>query len=164
LVRGSPIVVPDGDGPLAPLAAAEAARATVWPSAPAYLQALLRLSQPPPWPSSLRLVVSASAPLPGETAAQFRARFGLPVHVFYGASECGGICYDRDGTAAERGTVGEPVEGVGVTVERVGEDGAEGAVQVGSPSGGIVEVESPAVALGYLPSPDPRLSDGRFAT
>jgi long-chain acyl-CoA synthetase len=154
LRRGSTIVVPDEEGPLAPLRAAAAAAVTVFPSAPAYLQALLKLSQPPSWPASVRLVISASAPLPPDVAAQFQARFRLPVHVFYGASECGGICYDREGTAAARGTVGEPVEGVTVRLEALDRESAEG----------LVIVESPAVALGYLPSADERLGGGRFVT
>jgi long-chain acyl-CoA synthetase len=153
LVRGAALVVPDQDGPLAPLGAASRSEATVFPTAPAYLQALLRLSQPPPWPPSVRLVISASAPLPPETAAQFRARFGRPVHVFYGASECGGICFDREGTAGERGTVGEPVEGVRVHLE-----------PIGGGSSGRVTVESPSVGLGYLPTGDARLGGGRFVT
>ena len=155
LRRGSIVVVPDEDGPLAPLSAARAGAATVFPGAPAYLQALLKLSRPPAWPESLRLVLSASAPLPPDVAAQFRARFGLPVHVFYGASECGGICYDREGTAAERGTVGEPVDGVRVRLEPLDDASAPE---------GLVIVESPAVALGYLPEGDARLGGGRFVT
>jgi long-chain acyl-CoA synthetase len=99
-------------------------------------------------------VISASAPLPVEVALQFQVRFGLPVHVFYGASECGGICYDREGTAAARGTVGEPVEGVTVRLEPLDGDGDDG----------LVTVESPAVALGYLPVGDDRLGGGRFVT
>src|SRR5882672_10062884 len=154
LRRGTVVVVPDEEGPLAPLRAASAAAATVFPSAPAYLQALLKLSQPPSWPSSVRLVISASAPLPLETASHFQARFGRSVHVFYGASECGGICYDREGTAAARGTVGEPVEGVTVRLEPLDGDADEG----------LVTVESPAVALGYLPAEDGRLGRGRFVT
>jgi long-chain acyl-CoA synthetase len=154
LRRGSVLVVPDEEGPLAPLLAARVAGATVVPSAPAYLQALLRLSQPPAWPESVRLVLSASAALPAEVAAQFRARFGLPVHVFYGASECGGICYDREGGAAERGTVGAPVEGVRVKLDPLDADAADG----------LVTVESPSVALGYVPTGDARLAQGRFVT
>jgi long-chain acyl-CoA synthetase len=154
LVRGSTMVVPDDEGPLAPLRAVAAAGATVFPSAPAYLQALIKLSQPPAWPESLRLVVSASAPLPPETAAQFRARFGRAVHVFYGASECGGICYDREGTAGERGSVGAPVEGVRVGLDPIDGDAGEG----------LVTVESPSVALRYLPDADARLGGGRFVT
>jgi long-chain acyl-CoA synthetase len=86
------------------------------------------------------------------TATRFRETFGLPVHVFYGASECGGITYDREGTAGERGTVGTPVEGVRIDLEPV-EDLEEG---------GMVTVRSPAVTAGYLP-PDPsRLDGSRF--
>ncbi|HBL30494.1 MAG TPA: long-chain fatty acid--CoA ligase, partial [Acidobacteria bacterium] len=68
--------------------------------------------EPPRRPAALRLVLTAGALLGAATAARFREAFGLPVHVFYGASECGGICYDRTGDAAERGTVGTPVDGV----------------------------------------------------
>ena len=81
-------------------------------------------------------MLTAGAPLRAVTAGRFRETFGLPVHVFYGASECGGICYDREGTAAERGTVGAPVEGVRVELE---------------PPGGILTVRSPAVAAGLHP-------------
>ena len=41
------------------------------------------------------IFIAAGAPLPPETAARFRRRYGFPVHVFYGASEAGGITYDR---------------------------------------------------------------------
>lgn len=155
LVRGSLLVLPEEAQPLAPLQAARESAATFFPTAPAYLQALLKMSRPPAWPPSIRLVVSASAPLPPATAARFRENYGQPVHVFYGASECGGICYDRDGGAAERGTIGPPVDGVRVTLEPM--DGASGGA-------GIVTVASPAVAEGYLPDANPRLGSGRFVT
>jgi long-chain acyl-CoA synthetase len=153
LVRGSPVVLPAESGPLSALAAAREAQATVFPTAPAYLQALLKMSRPPEWPASVRLVLSAGAPLSAEVAARFRETYGRAVHVFYGASECGGICYDREGGAAERGTVGAPVDGVHVALEPV-EGGVEGE--------GVVTVFSDAVAAGYLPEPDPHLGRGRF--
>ena len=167
LARGRTLVVPGEDGPFGPLAAAVAAEATVFPTVPAYLAGLLRLDEPPPLPRSLRLVMTAGAPLPAETSARFRARTGRPVHVFYGASECGGICYDREGGAAERGTVGAPVEGVRVELEPAG--GAAGEGPTGEDSsdedrGLRVAVRSPAVAAGYLPKPDPSLGGGRFLT
>lgn len=153
LVRGTALVLPDQSGPLSPVAAAREASATVFPTAPAYLGALLRMSRPPSWPDSLRLVISAGAPLPPETAARFRERTGRRVHVFYGASECGGICYDREGGAGERGTVGTPVAGVRVTLEPQGPD----------PESGLVVVTSAAAGEGYLPEPDgERLGGGRF--
>lgn len=154
LVRGAVLVLPEESALFDPLAAARQAEATVFPTVPAYLDALLRISEAPAWPSSLRLVLTAGALLAPTTASRFRETFGLPVHVFYGASECGGICYDREGGAGERGTVGTPVEGVRVVLEPVSEDAEEGE--------GVVTVHSPAVAAGYLPDPDPRLADGRF--
>jgi acyl-coenzyme A synthetase/AMP-(fatty) acid ligase len=152
LVRGATLVLPDAASPLHPLVAAHEAEATVFPTAPAYLGALIRMSSPPAWPASVRLVVSAGAPLSAETAARFRAVYGRGVHVFYGASECGGICFDREGGAAERGSVGTPVEGVRVDLEPLGN------------GEGLVTVASPALGLTHVPTAEPRLSGGSFQT
>jgi acyl-coenzyme A synthetase/AMP-(fatty) acid ligase len=146
LMRGTLLILPDEGRVFDPLAAAEQTGATVFPTVPAVLDALLRLAEPPSWPAALRLVLTAGAPLSPVTARRFRETFGLPVHVFYGASECGGICYDREGTAGERGTVGTPVEGVRVVLEE----------------GGLITVHSPAVAAGYIPEANDRLGKGRF--
>ena len=159
LVRGTLLVLPDSDGPFGPLAAAADAGATVFPTVPAYLAALVRLADPPPLPPSLRLVMTAGALLPAETSARFCAGFGAPVHVFYGASETGGICYDREGGAAERGTVGEPIEGVAVELAPL--DAGEPAAAGGAAR---VVVRGPALALAYLPPEPSRLGGGRFAT
>ncbi len=158
LLRGTLLVLPEGSDPFAPFLAAERCGATVFPTVPAYLQALLALSEPPPRPPALRLVLTAGAPLQAATACRFRETFDLSVHVFYGASECGGICYDREGGAAERGTVGAPVEGVSVSL------GMPEAPEEASPGCGVVRVAGPAVADGYLPDPDPRFGAGRFTT
>jgi acyl-coenzyme A synthetase/AMP-(fatty) acid ligase len=70
---------------------------------------------------SLRLVISAGAPLRAETAAAFRARFGLPVGNFYGSSETGGICFDGGGQAAAAGgSLGRPLHGVQVELDGEG--------------------------------------------
>jgi long-chain acyl-CoA synthetase len=152
LRRGALLAIP-GEGDLYdPLATARQTGATFFPTVPAHLDALVRMSDPPPRPAWLRLVIAAGAPLAATTSARFRETFGLPVHVFYGSSECGGICFDREGGAAERGTVGAPVAGVKVAIEPVEGDGGVGAVTV----------ESAAVALGYVPDPDDRLAGGRF--
>ena len=150
LVQGTLLVIPEAAGVYDPFAAAAHLGATFYPAVPAYLDALVRMSDPPPRPDSLRLVITAGAPLAADTSVRFRERFGVPLHVFYGSSECGGICFDREGGAAERGTVGSPVEGARITLEPVG------------CCEGIVTVESPAVSLGYLPEPDERLGNGRF--
>lgn len=155
LLRGCRIAVSEGSSPLAPLDVARAAGVTFVPTVPAYLQGLVALARPETWPQSVRLVVSAGALLPPATAAGFKEAYGQAVHCFYGASECGGICYDRDGGAAERGTVGRAVDGVTLRLE----------AQPGSPdAGGAVVVESAAVASGYLREPDARLAGGQFRT
>lgn len=154
LLRGNPLVLADGNGPLAPLEAAARTGATVFPSVPSYLAGLAKASVLESLPPSLRLVVSAGAPLPMQAASRFRRRFGKPIQVFYGASECGGITFDREGSAGERGTVGEPLEGVSVILEPCSAGGEDSA--------GRVVVVSDAVADGYLPAPDPRLAGGRF--
>ncbi len=82
---------------------------------------------------TVRTFLSAGAPLPPATSRRFRERFGQPIHTFYGCSECGGITYDRAGAAVERGTVGQPMEGVSLTLD-----------------GGRLIVSGPNVALGYL--------------
>lgn len=158
LLRGTPLVLPEAGSLWNPFEAAERTGATVFPTVPAYLDALLRLAEPPRRPPALRLVLTAGAPLAPATAHRFRETFGLPVHVFYGASECGGICYDRAGDAGERGTVGTPVEGVRVVLQRT--DPTDATAPDASP--GIVTVRSAAVAAGYLPDPGPRLAAGRF--
>jgi long-chain acyl-CoA synthetase len=158
LVRGTPLVLPAAGSLFDPFVAAAQCEATVFPTVPAYLDALLRISEAPPGPPSLRRVITAGAPLSPATAHRFRETFGLAVHVFYGASECGGICYDREGGAGERGTLGTPVEGVQVTLEPLPGEGRAEAIC----PGGLVTVRSAAVAAGYLPAPDPRLGGGRY--
>jgi len=156
LRRGTLLALPDEGGPWAPLAAAQAADVTFFPTVPVYLTALVDLAERPPLPASLRLVISAGAALPPEVAARFRAAFGLSVHGFYGASEVGGICYDRDGGAAERGTVGTPVDSVGVTLRA--DDGEEDAAE------GAVVVRSAAAALRHIPAPQDSLDGGTFTS
>ena len=159
LVRGSLVILADeGSGPFGTLVAARTLDATFLPTVPAFLGALVRASAPPRLPDSLRLVITAGAPLPPETAVGFRGAYGLPVQVFYGSSETGGICFDREGSAGERGSVGEPVDGVRIELAPVDKEAgadAPGAV-------GVVTVRSPAVATGYWPEPHPRLCGGRF--
>lgn len=82
---------------------------TVFPGVPAMWRALaasdVKLA-------SLRLGISAGAPLAPEVARDFAARFGQPLHSFYGSSETGGISYDRTGRAALEGHVGRALRGV----------------------------------------------------
>jgi long-chain acyl-CoA synthetase len=153
LIRGSTIVIPADNGPFAVIDAAHRCEVTFFPTVPAYLEALLRLERKPALPSTLRLVVSAAAPLRPESAVQFRQIHHRPVHVFYGASECGGITFDREGSSGERGSIGTPVDGVAVDLE---------SITTADKENSVVVVRSPSVALGYHPHPDTRLSSGCF--
>jgi acyl-coenzyme A synthetase/AMP-(fatty) acid ligase len=156
LVRGWTMVVRESAGPFDTLDVARADGVTFLPTVPAHLQTLLKMSQPPRLPDSVRLVITAGAPLRPETAVRFREVYGLPVRVFYGASECGGITFDRDGSAGERGTLGTPVEGVGLTLQPTADESTDDQ--------GVVTVTSGAVCQGYFPDPDGRLAGGRFIT
>ena len=155
LVRGCALVVPAGHGAFDPLTAARELEASVFPTVPAYLSALLRVPDPIDLPSSLRLVISAGAPLAPETAVRFRECHGQFIHVFYGASECGGITYDAEGSAGERGALGEPIRDVRVELQTV--DGEQADI-------GRVVVSSPAVAESYYPDSDDDLRNGRFVS
>ena len=115
LLRGTPIIVP-GNGPLSAMKATREHDVTFLPTVPAYVESLVKASRPPSAPSSLRLVITAGAQLKPSAARAFREIYGQPVHVFYGASECGGICFDQSGSAGEEGTLGTPIEGVTVTL------------------------------------------------
>lgn len=103
--------------------------ATVLPSVPAVLRALAESSVDPARLRSLRRVISAGAPLRPEIARAFQAKFGLPIHNFYGSSETGGICFDRTGEATLSGrSVGHPLDGVSVSLNE------DGQVTVRSPA------------------------------
>lgn len=147
LCRGVPLVVAADALPRAIIDGLTASEATVFPSVPAILRNLAEYDIRLP---KLRVCLSAGAPLPPETARKFYAAWGVKVHSFYGASECGGICYDA-GDEVERpaGYVGTPMKGV--SLEFVSGD---------QPS--LIRVRSAAVGLGYFPEPDEALAQGVY--
>ena len=148
LMRGCEIFLPEA-GPLGGIRAFRDAPVEVVPTVPAVLAGVVSRGQAPA--STIRLVVSAGAPLPPRTAREFLERFSRPVHSFYGASECGGITYDRTGESSLNGTLGTPVDGARVSVD-------------GDADGGRVVVRSPATGSAYAPEASPELGDGCFRT
>jgi long-chain acyl-CoA synthetase len=112
LAQGVPLVC--GSAPLPHAIAADFERwgPTVFPGVPAMWRILAASDVALP---GLRLGISAGAPLPPEVARDFAARFGRRLHSFYGSSETGGITYDRTGTAALAGHVGQALRGVKLT-------------------------------------------------
>ena len=109
LAQGVPLVC--GAAPLPQAIAADFARwrPTVFPGVPAIWRALAASDVTL---DSLRLGISAGAPLPPEVARDFAARFGRRLHNFYGSSETGGIAYDPTGRATLAGGVGRAMRGV----------------------------------------------------
>lgn len=112
IAHGVPLVC--GSAPLPHAIAADFSRwkPTVFPSVPAVWRALAASGVTL---KSLRLGISAGAPLPTEVAQDFTRRFGRRLHGFYGSSETGGIAFDPTGTATLKGGVGRALRGVTLT-------------------------------------------------
>ena len=143
LVRGVPMAVSADRMPRAVLEDLARTEATVFPGMPLFYQAFCEMPVAPPLPH-LRLCISAGAPLPQQVALGFRAKFGRAIHSFYGASECGGICYDRVAKEPRQGFVGPAMRGVAISPIEP------------SASATQIEVRSAAVGDGYFPEPNSR--------
>ena len=148
LVRGVPLVLSRDRMPRAVLDDLARTKATVFPGMPVFYQAFCEMPDVPQLPS-LRLCISAGAPLPLAIAQKFRDGFRLAIHSFYGSSECGGICYDRDAALVEQGFVGEPMTGVQLELL----DPESQATRI--------RVHTAAAGDGYFPEPDPEKLGGR---
>jgi long-chain acyl-CoA synthetase len=136
--------------PRAVLADLTRTNATVFPGMPVFYQAFCDMENVPALPK-LRLCISAGAPLSASLARKFYEKFEQPIHSFYGSSECGGICYDRDGKIFEDGFVGRPMEDVDLVMVDPNAEPSQ------------VRVRSAAVGGGYFPEPDEqRLGGGIF--
>ena len=86
LLQGTAVVCAQMFVPRQILQWIEQYQVSVLPTVPAVLRALAQLegaAKPP----SLRLVISAGAPLSAEVARQFHQRYGIKIHNFYGSSE-----------------------------------------------------------------------------
>lgn len=150
MARGVPMVLSNDRMPRAVLDGLVATEATVFPGMPLLYRALCEIDEPPPLPA-LRLCISAGAPLPLSVARAFRANYQHAIHSFYGSSECGGICYDREALLLVEGFVGAPMEGVAVESIEPESDSSR------------IRVRSAAVANGYYPNDEPeKLGGGVF--
>lgn len=111
--------------------------------------------------ASLRLCLSAGAPLPRDVDDRFAQRYGRRICQDYGSTEAGVISVRLKWTSRLAGSVGRPIRHRTVTI--VGASGRPlGRGQVGD-----VVVRSPALAREYLGAPVPGptvLQAGRFMT
>jgi acyl-CoA synthetase (AMP-forming)/AMP-acid ligase II len=139
VTQGTPALLLTRPLPSPILRALRSGRSVVLPAVPYLLDLLARHPDAPPPRSTvtrtrgsrgrparghgLRLCISAAAPLSHATAAAFRARFGVPVHDFYGTSETGGIAYEADlesTSAGVRSPLGRSPASLGCTPARKG--------------------------------------------
>jgi long-chain acyl-CoA synthetase len=98
---------------------------------------------------SIDLAISAGAPLPIQLESAVFETSGIKIHNFYGATECGGIAYDRSSAPRTDGAcAGSPLHNV----------------TLGMDTEGRLEVRSAAVAEGYWPKRSPDLGKGLFRT
>jgi acyl-CoA synthetase (AMP-forming)/AMP-acid ligase II len=150
IARGVAMVLSRDRMPRAMLDNLARTKATVFPGMPLFFQAFGEMEAVPPLPK-LRHCISAGAPLTLAVARKFREKFRKPIHSFYGASECGGICYDRKGRARVEGFVGAAMSGVQLE-----------ALEPGTQAG-RVRVRSAAAGDDYFPEPDrEKLGRGSF--
>ncbi len=153
IARGVPMVLSRDRTPRALLADLARTNVTVFPGMPVFYQALSEMDDVPAL-RKLRLCISAGAPLPVAVSRNFREKFKLPIHSFYGASECGGICYDRAATGESEGFVGSPMKDVDLVPLSGIDPDAESSQ---------VRVRSAAAGDGYFPEADEqKLGGGCF--
>ncbi len=100
-------------------------------------------------PRTVRLAVSAGAPLPVALEREVFDTCGLKLHNFYGATECGGIAYDRSPRPRRTdAAVGTPMENVRLSLNHEQ----------------CLCVHSRAVGQTYWPEPSETLRSGRLQT
>jgi long-chain acyl-CoA synthetase len=150
IARGVPMALSCDRTPRAVLSDIACSNATVFPGMPVLYQAFCEMGDVHLLPK-LRLCISAGAPLAAAIVKKFREKFNLRIHSFYGASECGGICYDREGQQDVEGYVGEPMNRVDIELCDPNAPASQ------------VRVRSSAVGDDYFPeSDDEKLDDGVF--
>jgi acyl-CoA synthetase (AMP-forming)/AMP-acid ligase II len=139
---GMPAILARDLTPKRLLTVAREGAATVLPTVPFLVDVLGRSTMAGTVPS-LRCVISAGAPLPVIARERFARAFGVRPRTFYGATECGGIAFDREGDGdLPEGCVGVALERVRIALADPDEDGI-----------GRVRVHSASVATAYHPAP-----------
>lgn len=110
-----------------------ASGASVFPGVPFMFEHVQAQAAIDRLPSTLRLLITAGAPIELDTVAWFRTRLGRKVHSFYGSSETGGITYDDADDVSDDVHVGRPLPETMVDIH----------------TSGRIVVSGPAVCAGY---------------
>ncbi|MCY7379639.1 MAG: acyl--CoA ligase [Gemmatimonadaceae bacterium] len=101
------------------------------------------------WLRTLRVALSAAAPLPPTLASQWRAATAKPLRQGYGLTESSPFATYDDGRDGLTGCVGAAIDGVEI---RIGE--VEGDAWLGEDVLGEVAIRGPNVMTGYWRRPD----------
>jgi acyl-coenzyme A synthetase/AMP-(fatty) acid ligase len=144
LLHGIPLILAPAPLPEMVRRAVEGESAVTLPAVPALWRTWSEAGSIPP---SVRLAISAGAPLPLNLEQSIFDSTGVKIHNFYGASECGGIAYDSSATPRQDASLaGSPMPDVKLSLN--GE--------------GCLVVHSPAVGETYWPQPTESLGGGQF--
>jgi len=117
-------------------------RITVFPGVPFMFDLLADLQDRHDF-SSIRVALSAGAPLPGKTATAFEERYALRIRQLYGTTETGVISIQTDSCGKDVLSAGKPVTGVSLRIV----DDMDNPVAAGT--AGRVAITSPFAARGY---------------
>lgn len=103
--------------------------ATVFPGVPFMFEHIkaLRIDR---LPDSLRLLITAGAPVDQHTVRWFLDQFDRKMHSFYGSSETGGIAYDDSNEDANPLHVGRPMPETTIAIRRSDRAATEGRIFV----------------------------------
>jgi acyl-CoA synthetase (AMP-forming)/AMP-acid ligase II len=144
LLHGVPLILVPATLPEALRCAAEGGATFTLPGVPVLWRAWQEAGV---IPHSVRLAISAGAPLSLRLEQEVFSASGIKLHNFYGSSECGGIAYDTsEKPRSDAAYIGAPMRNVELVV---GKDGC-------------LEVRSRAVAETYWPEPGANLGQGVF--
>lgn len=146
LLHGIPLILAPAPLPEMVRRAADGELALTLAAVPAMWSAWHEADAIPP---TVRLGISAGAPLAVALEGAVFERSGLKLHNFYGSTECGGIAYDAGAAPrTEDSFVGTPMRNVAL---QAADDGR-------------LTVRSRAVGETYWPEPEPSLGEGSFHT
>lgn len=146
LLHGVPLMLADSPLPEAIRRAAALVPHLTLPAVPALWRAWHEANA---IPKNVRLAISAGAPLPLTLEQEVFTKFGLKIHNFYGATECGGIAYDNSATPrTDAACVGTPMRNVSLSVN----------------DDGCLEVRGAAVGETCWPASEPNLGNGCYRT
>lgn len=146
LLHGIPLVLAESALPETVRRAAAQFEKITLPAVPALWRTWLGAKS---IPKNIALAISAGSLLPLALEKEIFEQFGLKIHNFYGASECGGIAFDaRERPRTDPTLVGAPMKHVAARVN----------------DQGCLQVCGTAVGETYWPEPEPTLIEGRFTT